>query len=202
MDLLGALSAVDVWGFLAINRAGQNPLFDLLMPALSDKHSALLPGAVAALALLTWRGRRGAAVLLIAGIAVGLSDGGTTLLKDLFQRVRPCHVLPDVHLLVGCGRSLSLPSNHAANMFALAAVAWMTRIPGRTFLAALAAAVAYSRVYLGVHYPGDALLGAAWGVLVGWVVSVAYLRVSQRVSFLGSLSEPGMEKKADSILNQ
>lgn len=202
MDLLGALSAVDVWGFLAINRAGQNPLFDLLMPVLSDKRAALLPGAVAALALLTWRGRRAAAVLLVAGLAVGLSDGGTTLLKELFQRVRPCHVLPDVHLLVGCGRSLSLPSNHAANMFALAAVAWMTLIPGRTVLTALAAAVAYSRVYLGVHYPGDVIVGAAWGGLVGWVVSVGYLCVSRRVSFLGPLSETGKKNNGEQTLNQ
>jgi undecaprenyl-diphosphatase len=170
MDLLGALSAADLWGFLAINRAGQNLLFDLLMPILSDKRYALLPGAVAALVFLVWGGRRAAAILIVMAVAVGLSDGGASLLKEVFHRIRPCHVVPDVHLLVGCGRSLSLPSNHAVNMFALAMVAWVTRIPGRALLTALAVGVAYSRVYVGVHYPGDVILGGVWGGVVGWLV--------------------------------
>jgi undecaprenyl-diphosphatase len=194
MDLLGALSAADVWGFLAINRAAQNALFDVLMPALSDKRYALLPGAVAALVFLVWGGRRAAAILIAVGVAVGLSDGGATLLKEVFQRVRPCHVVPDVHLLVGCGRSLSLPSNHAVNMFALAAVAWVTRIPGRAFLTALAVGVAYSRVYVGVHYPGDVLLGGLWGGVVGWLVSHVCVRVISKVKLVGA---PAGDKKSN-----
>ena len=185
MDLLGALSAADLWGFLAINRAGQNALFDVLMPALSDKRYALLPGAVAALVFLLWGGRRAAAILIAIAVAIGLSDGGATLLKEVFQRVRPCHVVPDVHLLVGCGRSLSLPSNHAVNMFALAVVAWVTRIPGRAFLIALAMGVAYSRVYVGVHYPGDVILGGLWGGVVGWLVSHLFVRIISKVKPLG-----------------
>jgi undecaprenyl-diphosphatase len=185
MDLLGVLGAADLGGFLAINRGGQNACFDLLMPALSNKHYALLPGAVAALAFVVWGGRRALAIVLAVGVAVGLTDAGATLLKEVFQRIRPCHVVPDVHLLVGCGRSLSLPSNHAANMLAVAAVAWMTRIPGRTFLTALGVAVAYSRVYVGAHYPGDVIVGGLVGGLIGLLVSHLYLRVVANSKFLG-----------------
>ena len=177
MDLLAAVHAADVWGFLTINGGSRNPLFDVLMPVLSEKRYAILPGAVAALTYLVWRGRRAAALLLVMGVAVGLSDWSGALLKEALQRIRPCHVVPDVHLLVGCTRSFSLPSNHAVNMAALATVAWMTRTPGRAVLTVLAVGVAYSRVYVGAHYPGDVLLGGLWGGAVGWLISRAALRV-------------------------
>jgi len=180
MDLLAAAHSADVWGFLAINHGSRNPLFDALMPVLSDKRYALLPGAVAALTFLVWQGRRAAATLLVLGVAVGLSDWSGALLKDALQRIRPCHVIPAVHLLAGCTRSFSLPSNHAVNMAALATAAWITRTPGRLFLCVLAAGVAFSRVYLGVHYPGDVLLGALWGVAIGWLVAQAALRAFKR----------------------
>jgi undecaprenyl-diphosphatase len=177
MDLLAAVHSADIWGFLAINHGSQNRLFDLLMPVLSDKWYAVLPGAVAGVTFLVWRGRRAAALLLVMGVAVGLSDWSGALLKEAFQRIRPCHVIPDVHLLVGCTRSFSLPSNHAVNMAALTMVAWMTRTPGRVFLTVLAVGVALSRVYVGAHYPGDVLLGGLWGGAVGWLISRASLRV-------------------------
>ena len=177
MDLLAAVHSADVWGFLAINHGSQNPLFDVLMPVLSDKRYAILPGAVAALTFLVWGGRRAVALLLVMGVAVGLSDWSGALLKEAFQRIRPCHVIPAVHLLVGCTRSFSLPSNHAVNMAALTTVAWMTRTPGRVLLSVLAAGVAFSRVYVGAHYPGDVLLGVLWGGAIGWLLSRAALRV-------------------------
>jgi undecaprenyl-diphosphatase len=176
MDVLAAVHGVDAWGFFAINQGIRNPLFDVLMPALGDKRLAILPGAVAALTFLVWRGRRAAGILLAMGLAVGLSDWTGALLKEAFQRIRPCHVLPAVHLLVGCTRSFSLPSNHAVNMAALATVAWTTRTPGRVCLAILAAGVAFSRVYVGAHYPGDVLVGALWGGAIGWLLSRAALR--------------------------
>jgi membrane-associated phospholipid phosphatase len=66
----------------------------------------------------------------------------------------------------------------------------------------LAAAVAYSRVYLGVHYPGDVLLGGVWGGLIGAVLSTGYLGVSSRVTFLGPLSETPKEKNHKNHMNQ
>ncbi len=176
MDLLSAAHSADVWAFLAINHGSQTTLFDALMPVLSDKRYALLPGAVAVLTFLVWQGRRAAATLLVLGLAVGLSDWSGALLKEAIQRIRPCHVIPAVHLLVGCTRSFSLPSNHAVNMTALATAAWITRTPGRVVLCVLAAGVAFSRVYVGAHYPGDVLLGGLWGGAIGWLVAQAALR--------------------------
>jgi len=165
---MAGLSALDAWIFHLINRSLQNPLFDLVMPILSNKRYFLLPALAVVLMLLVWGGRRMWIVVAVAVAALALSDLGTNLIKAALHRTRPCHVIPDVHLLAGCTRSFSLPSNHASNMFALAAVGWLGLRRWRWALALLAAGVAYSRVYLGVHYPADVLAGALWGGALGW----------------------------------
>jgi undecaprenyl-diphosphatase len=168
-NAVAALQALDAWIFHLVNRSLQNPLFDLLMPALSTKQYLILPGLVAMCFLALRGGRREWLLLLVGVAAVTMGDQGCNLLKALFHRTRPCHTLPDVHLLAGCTRSFSLPSNHATNMFAIAAVGWLMLRRWRWALPVLAAAVAYSRIYLGVHYPSDVVLGAIWGVAAGWV---------------------------------
>lgn len=170
-DLLSGLRALDAWFFELINRSLQNPLFDLLMPILSTKRYALLPAAVGILMLMVWGGRRMWILLAVGVAAVALSDLGTNLIKATLHRTRPCHVIPDVHLLAGCTRSFSLPSNHASNMFAIATVGWLGFRRWRWALFVLATGVAYSRVYVGVHYPADVLAGALWGATIGWTAT-------------------------------
>jgi len=174
---MAGLSALDARIFHLINRSLQNPLFDLVMPILSNKRYFLLPALVVVLMLLVWGGRRMWIVVAVAVAALALSDVGTNLIKAALHRTRPCHVIPDVHLLAGCTRSFSLPSNHASNMFALAAVGWLGLRRWRWGLALLAAGVAYSRVYLGVHYPADVLAGAVWGGALGWGLTALVARL-------------------------
>jgi membrane-associated phospholipid phosphatase len=75
----------------------------------------------------------------------------------------------------------SMPSGHAATAFAGAvALAYLWR-RGAAWFFLLAAAIAFSRVYVGVHYPGDVLVGAALGSVVGlaWVAALRPLRRSE-----------------------
>jgi undecaprenyl-diphosphatase len=177
MTLLALFQAADDGMFRLINRMLENPVFDRLMPILSDKWVAFALAA-GLLAIVIVRGDRRAWLLVGVAIAsVALSDASGNLIKHLVDRTRPCHVLPDVHLLAGCTRSFSLPSNHATNMFALAAVVWLTLHRWRWALVGLATAVAYSRVYLGVHYPSDVLVGALWGASMGWSVTHAAMHL-------------------------
>jgi undecaprenyl-diphosphatase len=172
-DIGAALRALDTWGLLLVNRTLQNPVFDLLMPILSTKRYALLPAAVMILMLLVWGGRRMWVLVAVGVLAVALSDLGTNVIKASLQRSRPCHVIPQVRVLAGCTRSFALPSNHASNMFAVAMVAWLGFRRWRWALVVLAGAVAYSRVYLGVHYPADAAVGALWGAAIAWTCTQA-----------------------------
>ena len=168
-DVLSSLGTLDARLFLLINRSQQNPVFDLVMPILSTKRYFLLPVAAAVLMLLVWGGRRMWLVLAVGVAALALADLGSTLIREGLHRTRPCHVIANVHLLAGCSGSFSLPSNHASNMFAIATVGWLALGRWRWGLLALAVGVAYSRVYVGVHYPGDALAGALWGTALGWI---------------------------------
>lgn len=177
MDFLGSLRTLDVWAFHLVNRSLQNPLFDWLMPVLSAKRYALIPAAVAIFLLARWGSKRAWILVGVGVLALGLTDLGANLLKGLFERTRPCHVIPDVRLLAGCTRSFSLPSNHASNMFALATVAWLGCRRWRWALPVLAAGVACSRIYLGVHYPSDVIAGALWGSAVGCTCTWAASRI-------------------------
>ncbi len=162
-DLLAWLHGADQWLFLVINRGAQNDLFDAVMPAISEKRYALVPAA-ALIAFIGWRGgRRAWPWLAVAGLALALTDSTANLLKHLVMRIRPCHVVAGVHLLGGCTQSFAMPSNHAANMAALATVAWVGAPRWGWLLAILAALVGYSRIYLGVHYPADVLVGFLQG---------------------------------------
>ncbi len=120
-------------------------------------------------------------------VAVALSDQITcSVLKPLVARVRPSNALPEgaFRLLVGKSSAFSFPSAHAANSAAVATVvSW--RWPRFAALAfALAALIAYSRVYVGLHYPGDVVGGAVLGIMCGrgaiWMVA-ASVRAFERV---------------------
>lgn len=165
------LEALDVALFRFINQTLSNPLFDVVMPWLSGNR-LFVPLVVLVAAGLIWRGR-GKAVLffLLLALAVGVTDGLVcNTLKHAIGRLRPCTALENVHLLVNCGSGGSMPSSHAANWFAMTMVALLFhRRSWRIFLP-LAIAVSFSRIYNGVHYPSDVLVGAILGAGTGFAV--------------------------------
>ncbi|MBI4687628.1 MAG: glycosyltransferase family 39 protein [Nitrospirae bacterium] len=152
--------------FFLLNRDIKNPIFDVIMPVITSKPYLLfMPFALYLLASKKYEFRKRLILLSLCLISVGLSDGTASILKTLFERQRPCHILKGVNLLVGCTGSFSFPSNHAANAFSLGAgLAYFFRgaaIP----LYLLSAIVALSRIYVGVHYPSDVIFGAILGTL-------------------------------------
>lgn len=164
--------------FHFLNQGLRNPLFDIVLPFVTDlnkKPLALVIVAILWLLLLTRGGTNGriAALLLIPTIA--LSDQlNSSWLKFIIERQRPCHELPDVRLLVSCGSGLSFPSSHAVNNFA-AALVLSYFLPRWTWaFLTFAVVVAFSRIYVGVHYPSDVLAGAVVGLAIGSVVIVFF----------------------------
>jgi len=169
----------DVAGFHLIAIHLQNGFFDSLMPFITNKWNFTAPLALLFVYLILFRPRRDLVLATSAVAVVLLADGTTQILKDIVQRIRPCHVFQQVQLLHGavCTDSFSFPSNHASNTFALAAFISYNyrRLAIPSFLAACL--VGYSRIYLSTHYPTDVLAGAALGMLLGLTVAMAARRL-------------------------
>jgi undecaprenyl-diphosphatase len=105
-------------------------------------------------------------VFALTVIAVVLADWSAMGLKALFDRPRPPLRYAEPKTLVHLPHDASFPSGHAATSFAAATMLSFAFPRFAPFLYVLAAAVAFSRVYVGVHYPLDVIGGALLGVLV------------------------------------
>lgn len=127
------------------------------------------------LAWVAWQRYRRAAlwVVLAFGLAVGASDyTASGILKPLVNRTRPCNepaLAGTVHTVNGyCSGAPSFASSHAANSACVAVLSLLLLARGRRWLVPMVLAFwvlhSYSRIYLGVHYPGDILGGTLIGV--------------------------------------
>ena len=150
------------------------PALDRSLARLSDAadHSVLwLAGAGLLAAVGGARGRRAA----WAGVvSLGVTSAVTNLaLKRLLPRRRPDRLGATVPAArwVRMPTSRSFPSGHSASAFAFAAAVGSVLPPLSLPLHLLAAAVAYSRVHTGVHYPGDTIAGALIGAAVATTVA-------------------------------
>ncbi len=170
--MIGWLEALDIALFRFLNTSVWHPVVDPIMVAVTsqDRWYAVLLGGW--LAMIIWGGRRGRLAAAMVVLAVALSDQlSSGFLKPLIGRTRPCNALPldEIRLLVRRSKAFSFPSSHAANSFSMATVlAW--RYPRFiAFIFFIAVVIAYSRVYVGVHYPFDSVVGAVLGLICGKV---------------------------------
>ena len=127
-----------------------------------------------ALGLVTRRGilpSLGLAILV--GATTFAADTASFGVKDLTSRTRPFFAHRQIHPLYVV-HSSSFPAGHAATAFAGATLLAYVWPRGTTFFLLLATAIGYSRVYVGVHYPSDVIVGALLGVAVG-LAAVAVL---------------------------
>jgi len=167
--------------FYAINHGLENGFFDWIMPIITGYETWIIPGIALSGYLVYKNPRQGLFIIAAAVVAVTLGDLiNHRVLKELFARPRPCSVLLDVHLITGCSGSLSFPSSHAVNSFTLAAIFGFYERRLWIITAPAAALVALSRVYVGVHYPADVVVGAMVGVGFGYLGYRAYLLSTAR----------------------
>jgi undecaprenyl-diphosphatase len=161
-----ALRAADAAAFRWVI-ASRAPWMDVVMSALSDLgRGALIWLVIAAVAALLPDKRMGAWRLALAvGLTVLIVEGA---IKPAIDRARPFDVLSDVQVIHTRPATSSLPSGHTAYAFAGALAAGRVFPSARVAMWTLAALIAVSRVYVGVHWPSDLLAGALIGVACAW----------------------------------
>lgn len=169
------VSSLDYSVFHLVNGAWLSPLLDYLMPFLSRVGNLgeiwlVLLGTIAIFGKQA--GRR---VALAGFVALVVGFACSELIKDLTMRPRPFLVLPDVRLLVAAPHSYAFPSGHTTSSFAAATAVLLAarKVLGRTpvwslGMLVLAAAISYSRIYVGVHWPTDVAAGIVLGMASGW----------------------------------
>jgi undecaprenyl-diphosphatase len=172
--------------FLFINSLN-SPFFDQVMHTLSGK-LIWVPLYLAILVFLGIKYKRKFLIIIIFIIlAATLADQSSVIVKNLVHRLRPCHepsIMSIVHLVNGdCGGVYGFVSSHATNTFDVALLS-LSFIKKRWYTISIilwASIICYSRVYLGVHYPGDVLCGAILGSFIGWGIYSLYVITDKRI---------------------
>ena len=154
--------------------AGSHPLLDGTMKAVAGGAEAAFLLAVVVWYAYGWLRRSRAdqfgAVAAVAAALLAL--GVNQVVGHVVARPRPFRTHPGVHVLLSRSADSSFPRDHAAAAFAIAVVAVAVRPRLGWVLLVAALMVAYARVYVGAHYPGD----VGGGAVVGAVVAALVLR--------------------------
>jgi undecaprenyl-diphosphatase len=148
-----------------------------------------LPLYLSIIALVIFRYRRKAYIIVpVLILTVVVSDQlSVHAFKEVFMRLRPCRepsLAGLVHTVNGkCPGLYGFVSSHASNSFSVAMISLLF-VNRRWFTISMltwAAIIGYSRIYLGVHYPGDVICGAILGLAVGYIIFRLFILLDNKI---------------------
>ncbi|MDD6645052.1 MAG: phosphatase PAP2 family protein [Oscillospiraceae bacterium] len=170
----------------------RNSFMDFVMPLFSNLQDGGLIWISIAVVMLFFKRTRycGIAVLFAMGIDTLITEYG---IKNVVCRVRPCNLVDDVNMLVEKPTSYSFPSNHSASAFAGAVAVMLTikkkawTIPAFVF----SGIIAFSRMYVFVHFPSDVFAG----ILLGSTIAVLVCYLMKKTGFKALLERKNIIEK-------
>ncbi|UCG61458.1 MAG: phosphatase PAP2 family protein [Candidatus Zixiibacteriota bacterium] len=169
--MLETIQQLDQTLFLFFNSTLANPVTNFVMPIITNDWGLRILYGLAMIILLIKGDTRLRWLVLFSAVCLVLCDQiSAGYLKPLIARPRPCHGLMNVNLLIQCGGGYSFPSAHTTNAFGQAVLFSCPYRKAGWYLYPVAALIGVSRIFVGVHYPGDVLGGLILGSLIGLLV--------------------------------
>ena len=153
---------------------------DWLMPRITVLGDAGIIWIVIGIILLLCKKHRRTGFLVLAGLFLGLIIGNG-IIKNVVARPRPCWLDTDFNVLISVPKDFSFPSGHTQASVIAATIITLYRKEWGWIVIPLATAIAFSRLYLYVHYPTDVLGGAVLGVIIGLVTYYAGNKIIDNV---------------------
>lgn len=150
-----------------------NAFLDFIMPKITFLGNAGLIWILAAVMMLIFKKYRKNGIMLVISLGCCFVIGNL-LLKNIVARPRPCWINESVNMLISIPTDSSFPSGHTMSAFAAAAVIMYTNRKWGIAAYILAVLIAFSRLYLYVHFPTDVMAGAVIGTAIGISLCLVY----------------------------
>lgn len=150
----------------------RNTLCDVFFKSITHLGDAGIFWILLTIVLLCFKQTRKAGIYSACGLILSLIVNNL-ILKNLVGRVRPYELVEGLNCIVGPAHDASFPSGHTGASFA-SAVSIYKQIPKKfaIFFIVLASLIAFSRLYVGIHYPTDVLGGLVTGIGIGIIVNI------------------------------
>lgn len=175
MDFLDLIHYYNNYLFNIINHKLDNPYFDVIMPTITNFGA---PSVLCLFFIVMFflSNKKDKKIALLSVLSIIIAESIVTILKYTVNEPRPFLVIPNVDLLV-VEKGYSFPSGHSAAAFAVAMILgnkYYIKLKGRNISMCLtlfyAILIAFSRIYIGVHYPIDVVGGGIVGIFSAYVI--------------------------------
>lgn len=180
--MIDVIINVDKKIFTFFNSSIANPVFDIFFPIITNQDIWIIPILLGIIILSIKGGTKGRIASIVLIIGVILADySSAQIIKPYFQRLRPSHdILDQIRLLVPKGGRYGFVSSHAANMYVSATILGYFYSKQKRLFFTIACLVAFSRVYVGVHYPADIVFGGLLGYGLGWITITSWVIIKMK----------------------